>query len=87
MVKETKKPTKFKNMLENLDNFPIEHTFQFTKKAAKGTVCGFFCSTIGWSLLGLYLFSQCLLFVTHDAFIYSTTKIAVDFEELGTQNI
>ena len=49
-----KKQEKFKNILESLDSFTVEHNFQYTKKEAKGTIVGFVFSAIFTTLMVLY---------------------------------
>ena len=43
---KNKKPPKFKNTLESLDSFVVDHNFKYTNKEAKGTVVGFVFSVI-----------------------------------------
>ena len=61
-----KKPTKFTNVLESLDQFPVEHNFQFTKKQAKGSLIGFCFSAIYVILLITYAYNRINLFWTHE---------------------
>ena len=61
-----KKPMKFTNVLESLDQFKVEHNFQFTKKEAKGSLIGFCCSAIYIILLVVYGYNRVNLFSTHD---------------------
>ena len=51
-----KKQEKFKNVLESLDLFTVEHNFQYTKKEAKGTIVGFVFSAIFTTLMALYTY-------------------------------
>ena len=60
-----KKPTKFKNVLESLDEFKIEHNFQYTKKEAKGSITGFTCTVIWYIIIWGYFIERCSLFWTH----------------------
>ena len=78
-----KKKMKFKNFLESLDQFKIEHNFQYTKKEAKGSLTGCFCTFLFNLLMFSYLYDRLHLFWTHDEDSYNSYKLVVDFEELG----
>ena len=69
------KQEKFKNVLESLDSFTVEHNFQYTKKEAKGTIVGFVFSTIFVTLMALYTYNRISLFYTHDEDSKTSYKI------------
>jgi len=76
-----KKPTKFKNMLEGLDQFKVEHNFQYTNKEAKGTVVGFFISTLYFFIMGAYAYNRMHLFWTHDEDSFGSFDVPLDMDE------
>jgi len=78
---KAKKPTKFKNVLESLDQFKIEHNFQYTKKEAKGTLIGFCFSVIYVLALGWYFYNRMSLFWSHDEDSYSVYDVVNDMKE------
>ena len=53
-----KKKQSCKNMLESMDQFPVEHNFKFIRKEAKGTVVGFWISAVYILLLIYYAFNR-----------------------------
>jgi hypothetical protein len=65
MGKDKKSPN-LKNVLESLDQFKIEHNFQFTKKEAKGSIIGFCFSTLYVVALVWYFYNRVHLFWTHE---------------------
>ena len=74
---------KFKNVLESMDSFKIEHNFKFTKKAAKGSLTGFICTVIWYILFWGYFLNRVMLFWNHHNDATSSVKTVLDFEELG----
>ena len=82
MPKE-KKRRDLKDQMESMDQFKVEHNFQYTAKEAKGTVIGFCLSTVYFILLLAYLYKRIHLFWTHEEDTYQTYKVMFDFEEAG----
>ena len=82
-----KKPMKFKNVLESLDQFKIEHNFKYTKKEAKGTIIGFCFSAIYIAILVWYFYNRVHLFWTHDEDQYTTYNTVQDFKKLGAVDL
>ena len=80
MPKE-KKRRDLKDQMESMDQFKVEHNFQYTAKEAKGTVIGFCLSTVYFILLLAYLYKRIHLFWTHEEDTYQTYKIMFDFDE------
>ena len=80
------KPFKFKNFLESLDAFAVEHNFRYTPKEAKGSLTGFACSLIFTIIMGMYMFNRLHLFWTHEEDSYQSYKVVQDFEKLGIVN-
>jgi len=76
-----KKPTKFKNVLEGLDQFKVEHNFQYTSKEARGTVPGFFISTLYFIIMGAYAYNRMHLFWTHEEDSFGTFDEQLDMDE------
>ena len=80
--KQNKKPKKLHNFLESLDQFKMDHNFQYTKKKAKGSLAGF-CLTVVFNILLLaYLHNRVSLFWTHSEDNINTSKVVIDDEEL-----
>ena len=65
MSKKTKKPKALHNILESLDQFKIDHNFQYTKKKAKGSITGFVLTMVYYLLLAGYFHNRVSLFWSH----------------------
>ena len=78
---KNKKPTKLKSVLESLDQFKIEHNFQFTKKEAKGSLIGFCFSAIYILALVWYFYNRVSLFWSHEEDSYSVYDVINDMKD------
>ena len=61
-----KKRPSLHNKLESLDQFKVEHNFQYTSKQTKGSIIGFCLSTLYFIILATYAFDRLKLFWTHE---------------------